>query len=207
MNRALVGLALGLVACGGQTVALPAGQVDAGSAIDASAVDATTFDASPADVGSPIPDWKICTGTPECSIASTTCCGVCGGPSLKDVTGVKTAAASAFHESLCTPPSNCPKCAQTTNANLLASCKSQSCEAFDVSTSSYASCKSNADCSVQHTACCSCQTDDYVAVNATFASYIDEADPTCKLKDCVGCTAPPSVRASCSSTGFCVLEK
>ncbi len=172
--------------------------VGSDGSIDAPAVDA----GRQTDAGNP---WKTCKTTDECTTAGVTCCGVCGLPTIKDVTGVNKSSLSAYSKSLCSGGERCPECASMINPNLLAECEASSCEAFDLAQSKYSTCKTDADCHVDHTACCSCSTEDLVAVNVTFQGYVYASDPTCALKDCVGCEPPGRYRAVCGSTGHCGL--
>jgi hypothetical protein len=198
MARSIRWFLVTFVACGGRTVTLVGD--DAGGGL---VVDSSTNNTGPIVDAGPAPNWSSCSTTSECAVVPNTCCGTCGPPALYEVTSVNAAKASAFHASLCNPQSNCPECVGIKNAHLLTECRKQSCEAFDVRTSSYAACKTDDDCTLQHTSCCSCEPDDYVAVNKTFSSYIEAHDPVCAQKGCRPCPAPSFYHAHCSDSSFC----
>lgn len=201
MGRSVHWFLVAFVACGGRTVTLVSDDAGGSLVVDSGTNDAAVF----VDAGAAT-NWKACTATSECAVVPKTCCGTCSEPALYEVTGVNVANASALHASLCTPQSNCPECLGAKNANLLAECRKHACEAFDVSTSWYAACKTEDDCTVQHTTCCSCAPDDYVAVNKTFSSYIEAVDPLCAQRGCTACPAPARYHAICSAGGFCRIS-
>ncbi len=122
-----------------------AGTADGGGIVDAG--DAPDANTSPAS----------CTGFGECSLTSRTCCGVCGSPTLDDVSAIRWDKVELYRSVVCggNGPVPCPACASMENPHLTAVCRSSICSAIDVRNDTVSACTSNADCMLRYgTGCC-----------------------------------------------------
>ncbi len=160
--------------------------------------------------------FASCTGPGECEIVNRTCCGVCGIPTLDDVTGVNIGKRKAYVDAVCAGSQGCDLCAQAPNADLFAYCErledgGGQCVAADVTQTELASCKVDTDCRLRMgLACCeacSGQWGDLVAINIKNEQALLEL--VCSPSDlgCPKCAPqyPPNTFAACNK-GRCMVD-
>jgi len=215
----MMGTLLGVTGCGDDSGGDPDGAID-------SAVDGSPDGALEAGIPWNPPDWSLCMATSECVVAAATCCGVCGAPTLVDVTGVNQSQRSVQSDEACgDPPPPCPECPSMNNPNLIATCQDvgfpggDMCVVEDLTESALAECETDEECVLRSPTCCpSCDNlgpTGYVAINAANESGLqallcDETPPACD--DCVP-FFPAGIRAICrpadgsgSDTRHCGVE-
>ena len=164
MRRSIIipSLLLGLAGC----VADPTADLDPSDRDDPrpdAGLDAPDAEADTDPGGRPLdpPAWTLCGATSECTVASLTCCGVCGAPGLGDVVGVNREQANVQRRESCgDPPPPCPACAMQQDLYLVASCDDVGfpggniCRAHDLATSPVTACETDEDCVVRSPTCC-----------------------------------------------------
>lgn len=162
------------------------------------------------------PSFASCNGPGECEIVNRTCCGVCGLPTLDDVTGVNMAKRDAYVDDVCKNSEGCDRCAQAPNADLFAYCErlkggGGECVAADVSETELARCKTDTDCRLRiGLACCeacSGQWGDLAAISIKNEQALLEL--VCSPSD-IGCPEcapqyPPNTFAVCQK-GRCMVD-
>jgi hypothetical protein len=173
----------------------------------AQAHDAAAADSSAgADAGEP----RDCNQPSECAVVPMSCCGVCGGPSATDMTAIRKDAVPARSERCKT--ALCPKCAQRSNPELVATCRSGRCEAVDIAASTAVSgCKQASDCRVRVAACCECggDTSPYALLAIASTSESAYTQLVCDLATaCPECAPlyPSNVSATCTQSEHCVTQ-
>jgi len=198
--------------CGGKTV------VDEGAGGAAATTTGTT---GPTTTGTTGPtttgtgsggaNFAACSAPGTCVLASDSCCGACGMPTLDDFDAIGEGAVDAHRKAVCPDPTGpCPACATQANPNLFAYCDlaAKSCVEADLPLTEYAACKEDADCSMRlGLGCCECmQAGEWVAV-AT-ARRTDLQALLCKQDEvCAECAPSPpvGVMAACEM-GRCVMK-
>jgi hypothetical protein len=152
--------------------------------------------------------WAACTLNSECTLASKTCCGVCGKPTLADVDGVNTEHSDEHRDEVCPEPAVCPACPTSTNPNLLATCMEKVCQAVDVRQNPVTTCAKDTDCRLRVAAWCECSDSttvaDLIAINATKESAYTSlvCDPGQMCPECQP-IYPTSIEAYCAGDGHC----
>lgn len=156
-------------------------------------------------------DFGACSERGTCTLASKSCCGVCGMPTLADLDPVRVDALAAHTASVCPSDEDlaCPDCESEPNPLLFASCDLDAgrCIGHDLATSELAACSGPDDCVLRAgLGCCTCGSNGpWVAIAATrngeLASLVcgeEESCPACEpeppeglFADCVEgvCTA------------------
>lgn len=175
-----------------------------------------SFCEGPADAGPGPGLYDDCTVTSECTLTASSCCGVCGQPTIGDVAAVNTRRTDAYYLDVACPsardePPICPGCAGQPNPALVATCDMRgfrpACAVVDLSTPEYASCTRDRDCVLAAPQCCACGEIDAfqtVAVrrDADLSAVLCDSDAAC----------PPCVpifdeRASARcDAGLCVVD-
>jgi len=169
-----------------------------------------SVDAAPDGIPWNPPDWSLCSESWECGLASVTCCGVCGAPSLADVEGVNMERRTDQVRAVCgDEPPECPGCPTMPNPYLQASCEDVGypggnvCQAVDIQAGPISACVEDADCVVRAPTCCgSCSelpASGYIAIHrdqgAAFNALV--CNPA---EDCPACepVTPEGIVAVCA---------
>jgi len=161
----------------------------------------------------PEPTYFSCAVPSDCTLASNTCCGTCGRPSLADFDAINASLTEEYYLLVVCPeartePVPCPECAVAPNPNLQATCDLGRCEGIDVETDpDLSACATDADCVVRVPDCCECGADtspyNLIALSTSgLSEYLTSVcDPD---TGCDGClpTYPAEAEALCIS-GAC----
>ena len=190
-----------LIACGGKTA-------DDVVSTDASADARGDSNARPDTAV----DFAACSEPGSCVLAQNGCCGVCGAPTLADVTAVNAARVAEFRASTCTDPApTCPGCASMNDPNLQAFCRGGRCTAVDLRNDALSACATDADCQLRYEACCECGASgdfNIVAIRGDKSgAYSAERCPSSTA--CPECAPfyPSTLRAACdATTKHCVVR-
>jgi hypothetical protein len=199
-----VAIALLLVACGGKTTEGPT------VVTDASTTDTTTSTDTGAVTDSAI-DFAACTTPGTCVLGGKTCCGVCGAPTLTDVTAVNEKQAAAYQTSICPKAEPCPDCPTAIEPNLQAFCRGSRCTAVDVRLDALSSCSTDSDCMLRYEACCECGASgdfNIIALNKTKTGdyMLERCKPMAACAECAP-AYPATLRAVCdTATKHCAVR-
>lgn len=163
-------------------------------------------DGGGADTGTTA-SWASCAQTSECGLASVGCCSPCGMPTLADLEAINLSQRDAHYAEVCPVPTPCPRCATGINPNLVATCQSARCTAYDLSTMPLSVCNTDADCVIRYANCCSCSGDpsEVVSVRADAEAAVEALlcdGGGCAL-DCVPRMDPGFVAACNPTTHHC----
>lgn len=165
------------------------------------------------DARPPPPDYSACSVPSECALASTTCCGTCGRPSLTDFEAINGLWYEEYYYDVACPdarvaPPPCPECVSEPNPNLVAICTAGRCEGLDIENDPrFSECASDADCVLRVPECCDCGADtssyNLVALRSTaIEAYLAAVCGPAESCDACLPTYPTDVVAQCAS-GFC----
>ena len=148
-----------------------------------------------------------CAAAGDCVVTANTCCGVCGRPTLADVTAIPRDQRAAYRDSLCEDGAICPDCASMPNPHLVPTCEAGVCGVADLEADPMTACTADDDCRLRTQDCCECGGDlgtlvairtdaegDYVAI----ACGEDVGCPECAP------TYPADVTATCEA-GRCTV--
>lgn len=154
------------------------------------------------------PPWLACEANADCTLASNTCCGACGLPTLDDYDPINPAFSAEHREAVCPDPSGpCPGCATMPNNFLGATCDAGTCAEYDLRAMDLTACTEDTDCRLRVTGCCECGGD--TSAGSLIALRTDaEADYgalVCDDTACDGCAPvyPTEVEAYCADDGHC----
>lgn len=192
-------LPLLLAFCGGKAVVDgPPGSGGAGGTTAS-----TTPSAISVAVTSGGADFASCSVPGTCVLATNTCCGVCGKPTLGDFDAVNQSQTTAHRAAVCpTPEGPCPGCATEPNPDLFAYCDvgAGTCRPANLPETEYAACMVDSDCTLRNgLGCCTCgDSSGWVAVTASRLGDLATVlcEPTEACPDCEP-QPPVGVQASC----------
>lgn len=134
-------------------------------------IDATCMGPPPPPVdGGSVISYDACSIPSECTLATNTCCGTCGRPTLSDFDAVNQSRSSDHYLDVACPEARtgavlCPDCPVASNPNLLASCGigpmgGGTCYGVDVESDALlSSCTADTDCRLRVPDCCPCGAD------------------------------------------------
>jgi len=149
-----------------------------------------------------------CDGPGQCMLASATCCGVCGMPTLDDMVAINQSELDAYTAELCASNPPCPGCASQPNPNLMAYCDSGQCVAADITNGALTECQDNTDCRLRWgLECCECgaQNGGLTAIAVAAESKLMQlvCDPAA---DCPACVPSyPADAAALCDAGHCIV--
>jgi hypothetical protein len=158
--------------------------------------------------------WSQCRVPSECVLASKSCCGVCGEPTIADVDAINAVHLEHHMVEVCPDPDAepCPECPSAINASLVASCVEGTCKAIDLERVPWArSCAVQDDCVLRSATCCEpCGDADPWSLVAVHRDQLDEVaellcDPMASCPACVP-VYPPDVIAYCDDRGLCAVR-
>ncbi len=200
-TRCAIGLAISLVACGGDAEVPGTGGTGHGGAGHGGGGATGTGSGGAGDE----------CGPGECLLVSPLCCTKCE-PHLPTSAPVHETELEAFNQqksSQCAAV-DCQDCDDpvlSELSNLAAICRDGACAAIDVRQDLVSECRVDADCHLRWgTACCQCGSGDpqtLVAVVADFDSWV------CKADGCLDKCAPPEIPANAHAAcvaGHCTVE-
>jgi hypothetical protein len=213
LRPSLVALPLALLSsfCGGKAVVddgVGGATATTGTSMTSTAVTGTATTGTGSGGG---PNFAACDAPGTCVLASDSCCGACGKPTLDDFDAVGEGAVDAHRKAVCPDPSGpCPGCVQEPNPTLFAYCDlgAKTCVKAELPLTEFAACKEDADCSMRlGLGCCECMASgDWVAVATARRTVLDAL--LCKQDQaCAGCAPKPpdGVMAACEM-GRCVMK-
>jgi hypothetical protein len=127
---------------------------------------------------------------------------------LSQVDAVNASQVDAHFMAVCPAPTPCPRCPTGLNANLVATCAAQRCEALDLATLPLSACTSDSDCVVRYARCCGCSgtPTEVVSIRGDAHGALDAllCDGGSCPTDCAP-VADPGFTASCDpATHHCV---
>ncbi len=160
----------------------------------------------------PATSWDDCTGPGQCVALQTGCCGVCGAPTLADVTGVNAERIERFRADTCRDPDPvCPECASMDEPNLVAFCVAEECTAIDVRLDELSACTADSDCMLRDPACCeSCRPVPETLVALATAHALEYRLAICPPDAaCPACWPiyPAGWEAVCGADGHCAVAE
>ena len=147
-----------------------------------------------------------CDNTSQCTLASRTCCDVCGEAELSDFQALNVDQLDAHEAELCGDAiPMCPGCPSLPrNPNFFATCDQGTCAAHDLRTHQAARCTQDDDCTIAPAACCDCnasnEPNDVVAIHRENLDLFREAQcATATTTVCGKCAwlPPEKLSASC----------
>lgn len=160
------------------------------------------------DPGPACGGFDSCTASDQCALASNTCCGTCGLPTLADFDVINERQRMAHRAAVCPVPQPCPACAGFPNPNLGATCRAGTCEGFDLGAMALTECAVDSDCRLRTRGCCECGGDlgNLIAIRAdSEGDYMNLVCPIEAACDDCAPTYPAERRAVCDA-GRCVAE-
>ncbi len=159
--------------------------------------------------GIPGDELRRCDQPSDCVVVPATCCGVCGQPTVGDVTAVRADRVAEHSEQVCgDEPRGCPDCMIRPTPELVAGCIANRCEAVDLRAHPSTACQRHEDCRVRTPDCCECGG----AADAWSVVAVSDSDALTDLvcdehQGCPKCMPVyPAIRTRCDSkTGHCVI--
>lgn len=155
-----------------------------------------------------VPRWMLCEANADCVLATNTCCGPCGVPTLDHMDPINATYSDDHRESVCPDPGGpCPDCATMPNNFIGATCDAGWCEEYDLRSMELTACTEDSDCRLRVTDCCECGGDvspaSLIAIRSD--AETDYAALVCDDTDCPGCAPvyPTEVEAYCADDGHC----
>jgi hypothetical protein len=156
-------------------------------------------------------DWALCELNSDCILSPASCCAVCGKPALADVDAVNRERQDEHFRDICPDPGPCPKCAESPNPELSATCTNGACVALDIREHQTSVCSSNDDCRLRVTGCCECggSTASWALIaiardgEPSYQALVCDPDQACD--ECAP-VYPTDVEAYCETHGHCAIR-